>query len=223
MTRPPGWIVLVVLGCLLLGWWLSNPAPSFPAPTAAIGTSAGRARADASACPMPPLVARGAAPLQSEVPSSMPTLPLEGATLQPLAGFSVEARVLGREDYRMGREADFSPTDLALGWGRMTEDAVLAQLDISQGGRWYRYRWARDPPIPVDEIVRSSANMHMVPANEDIAAALRDIDAGDRVRVDGWLVQVNTADGWRWRSSLTREDSGGGSCEVVYVCSITRE
>ena len=31
------------------------------------------------------------------------------------------------------------------------------------------------------------------------------------------------ADGWRWRSSLTRDDSGGGACELVYVCSITRE
>ena len=222
MARPPGWIVLIVLGCLVLGWWLSNPAPSLPPPATGVASVAGSARADTSACPLPPLVARGDAPLQSEVPSSMPSLPLEGATLQPLAGFSVEARVLGREDYGMGREADFSPIDLALGWGRMTEDAVLAQLSISQGGRWYRYSWKTDPPIPVNEIVRSSANMHMVPADDAVAEALRDVDAGDRVRIDGWLVQVNTPDGWRWRSSLTREDSGGGACEVVYVCSVSQ-
>jgi len=98
----------------------------------------------------------------------------------------------------------------------------LAQLQISQGGRWYRYRWKHDPPIPPGEIVRSSANMHMVPADDEVAAALRDVDAGDRVRIDGWLVQVNTPDGWRWRSSLTREDSGGGACEVVYVCAVSQ-
>ena len=223
MTRPPGWIVLVVLGCLLLGWWMSNPAPSLPPPASANATAAGSVRADTSACPLPPLVERGAAPLQSQLPTSMPALPIEGATLQPLAGFSVEARVLGREDYRMGREADFSPTDLALGWGRMTEDAVLAQIEISQGGRSYRYRWKTAPPIPLDEIVRSSANMHMVPADDAVATALRDVNTGDRVRIDGWLVQVNTPDGWRWRSSLTRDDMGGGACELVYVCSITRE
>jgi hypothetical protein len=34
-------------------------------------------------------------------------------------------------------------------------------------------------------------------------------------------VQVNTPDGWRWRSSLTREDTGGGACEVVYVCAVS--
>jgi hypothetical protein len=220
MALPVRWIVLVVLGCGLLGWWLSNPAPALPPPPADTTTSVNSVHAAASACPLPPLVERGAAPLQSDVPSSMPPLKTEGASLQPLAGFSIEARVLGREDYFIGREAEFSPTDLALGWGRMTEDAVLAQLAISQGGRWYRYSWKNEPPIPVGEIVRSSANMHMVPANEDIAAALRDVDAGDRVRIDGWLVQVNTPDGWRWRSSLTREDSGGGACEVVYVCSV---
>lgn len=225
MGLPVRWIVVAVLGCLLLGWWLSNPAPSLPVPAPIAGTPAGAsvARAAAGACPMPPLVKRGAPPLQSDVPSSMPALHVEGASVQPLAGFSIEARVLGREDYFIGREADFSPTDLALGWGRMTEDAVLAQLNISQGGRWYRYSWKNEPPIPLGEIIRSSANMHMVPADDAVAEALRDIDAGDRVRIDGWLVQVNTPDGWRWRSSLTREDSGGGACEVVYVCSITRE
>jgi hypothetical protein len=24
-------------------------------------------------------------------------------------------------------------------------------------------------------------------------------------------------DGWRWRSSLTREDTGAGACELVWV------
>jgi hypothetical protein len=221
MPMPRRWIVIAVLGCLLLGWWLSNPRSSLPA-AATVAGAVETTSADTSACPLPPRVEPGAPPLQSEVPSSMPPLKTEGATLQPLAGFSVEARVLGREDYRMGREAEFSPTDLALGWGRMTEDAVLAQLQISQGGRWYRYRWKHDPPIPPGEIVRSSANMHMVPADDEVAAALRDVDAGDRVRIDGWLVQVNTPDGWRWRSSLTREDSGGGACEVVYVCAVSQ-
>ncbi len=144
------------------------------------------------------------------------------ATLSPLAGFSVEARVLGREDYRLGREAEFSPTDLALGWGRMADDTVLAQLTISQGGRWYRYRWQDQPPIPADEIVRSSANMHIVPANDAVAAALGRVEAGQRLRIDGWLVRIDADDGrWHWRSSLSREDSGEGACELVYACALT--
>jgi hypothetical protein len=70
--------------------------------------------------------------------------------------------------------------------------------------------------------VRSSANMHLVPANDAVADALAAVDAGDRVRIDGWLVQIDATDGWRWRSSLTREDSGAGACELIYVCAVTR-
>jgi hypothetical protein len=46
------------------------------------------------------------------------------------------------------------------------------------------------------------------------------VRAGDRVRIEGWLVEATAPDGWRWRSSLTREDTGNGACELVYVCAI---
>ena len=206
-------IALVMLG--ILGWWFSPHSPRVPAPPR-------HATADAG-CPLPPLVARDASPLQSAVPDSLAAFRLEDASLQPLAGFSVAARVLSREDYGLGREAEYSPTDLALGWGRMADDAVLSKLAISQSSRWYHYRWRGDPPIPPREIVESSANMHMIPADKTVASALHAVEPGQRVRIDGWLVQLDANDGWHWRSSLSREDSGGGACELVYVCSITRE
>jgi hypothetical protein len=62
----------------------------------------------------------------------------------------------------------------------------------------------------------------MIPGSEAVADALDDVAPGERVRIDGWLVEAQAPDGWRWRSSLTREDTGGGACEVVYVCAITR-
>jgi hypothetical protein len=51
-------------------------------------------------------------------------------TLTSLASFDIRARVLARERYRFDRAADLSPIDLALGWGRMSESAVLDQLKI---------------------------------------------------------------------------------------------
>lgn len=139
--------------------------------------------------------------------------------LRPLAAFAIEARVLGREDYRLDRGAALSPTDLALGWQRMADPAVYEKLDISQGGRWYRYRWGNEgPPIPAREIVRSSANMHLVPANAAVAHAISRVEPDQTVRLQGWLLEVEADDGWRWRSSLSREDSGDGACELIYVC-----
>ena len=208
-------ILLAALACSA-AWWLAlrpDPAARTPVPGAANATGG---------CPLPPRVADAATPLQSLVPDGLVLPEVGDAATTALAGFSVEARVLGREDYRFDREAAYAPLDLALGWGRMTEEAVVSRLDITQSGRWYRYRWQAEPPIPLAEIVRSSANMHMVPANQAVAADLARIAEGDRVRVDGWLVQLDRPGGWRWRSSLTREDSGGGACELVYVCAVTR-
>lgn len=204
-----------LLACILLGalaWWYSSRT------SGDVGATAG---SSFSGCPLPPRVGVGGAPLQSEVPSSVGPFAHSAATLTPLAGFSVEARVLSREDYHLGREADLSPTDLALGWQRMREEAVLSQLSISQSSRWYNYRWKDQPPLPPAEIVRSSANMHMIPSSDQVADALARIGKNDNVRIDGWLVEARAPDGWRWRSSTTREDSGGGACEVVYVCAIT--
>lgn len=206
-------LATTVLG--VAGWWFSPASPRVPA-------VAGTATGGALDCPPPPTVAPGAPPLQSRVPDSVGPIALASATLHPLAGFSVDARILSRRDYRSGREAEFSPTDLALGWQNMRDHAVLSRLSISQSSRWYRYRWQDQPPLPPDEIVRSSANMHMIPANAAAAAALARVDAGDDVRIDGWLVEVRARDGWRWRSSTSRADTGDGACEVVLVCSVNR-
>lgn len=200
----------------LVGWWHSPYSPNRKA------VAAPPAHGVAPACRPPAWGDASAAPLQSDVPTPVRPFRLQAATLTPLAGFRIDARVLSRRDYARGRESELSPTDLALGWGRMREDAVLDRLDISQSGRWYFYRWRDAPPLPPGEIVRSSANMHFIPADAIAARELADVREGDRVRVEGWLVEAVAPDGWRWRSSLTRDDSGEGACELVYVCSMRR-
>jgi hypothetical protein len=141
----------------------------------------------------------------------------KGYTIAPFARFTVRARLLSAETYRIGREADLSPIDFALGWNDMSNDAVLAKLSISQGNRFYFYRWESEPPLPPEVIVRSSANMHLIPASEAVRRQLDRVPPGATVTLSGWLVDVSAADGWHWRSSRTRSDSGGGACELVLV------
>ena len=142
--------------------------------------------------------------------------PFKGYSLQPLQNFQIEARVLASERYRTGREADLSPVDLALGWGPMSDSAVLDKIRISQSSRFY-YWHVDEFPIPRQDIERSSANMHMIPADDALANRLKSLRAGQVVRIEGWLVEARGRDGWRWRSSLTRDDTGAGACEVVFV------
>jgi hypothetical protein len=141
----------------------------------------------------------------------------KGYTIAPFARFTVRARLLSVETYRLGREAELSPIDFALGWNDMSNDAVLAKLSISQGNRFYFYRWENEPPLPPEVIVRSSANMHLIPASADVQRRLERVPPGATVTLSGWLVDVSAADGWQWRSSRTRIDSGGGACELVFV------
>jgi len=136
--------------------------------------------------------------------------------VQPLASFEITARVLGKERYWLDRGAELAPYDLALGWGRMSDSAVLDQMSISQSWRWYRWR-ARTPPIPMGEIAASSANMHMVPSDEIVRRSLGRVREGDVVRIVGKLVEVAGPEGFRWKSSLTRGDTGDGACELVWV------
>jgi len=136
-----------------------------------------------------------------------------------LAQFNLEARVLSKERYWFGREADLSPVDLALGWGPMSDQNVLDHLNISQGGRRYSW-WGRPLPLPAEKIYAHSANMHILPANEDIENLLDQICSGDIVTLRGYLVAIQAGDGWNWRSSLSRTDRGDGACEVVWVESL---
>ena len=152
-----------------------------------------------------------------------PPFTLAGYQIQPVAEFSLRARVLGREDYRFGREADLSPMDLALGWNRMADPAVYEALNIRQGGRWYRYSWSDQAPIPAAEIIASSANMHLIPAHSGVRKVLDRAGKGHFIRMQGKLVQVSHPSGWQWNSSLTRTDTGHGSCELLYVESASLE
>jgi hypothetical protein len=144
---------------------------------------------------------------------------LNGYKITPLESFKIEARVLAAEHYSFGREADVSPVDLALGWGSMSDEAVLSKIKISQSNRFY-YWHVDEFPIPRREIETQSANMHMIPADAQIEKTLKSIRPGQIVKLSGDLVQVNASDGWYWKSSLTREDTGAGACEVIYVKSV---
>ena len=43
------------------------------------------------------------------------------------------------------------------------------------------------------------------------------LDEGEIVRLSGFLVDAAGPEGDRWRSSLSRTDTGDQSCEVFYV------
>ena len=133
------------------------------------------------------------------------------------AQFSAEVRVLGRERYRLGALADVSPLDIAVGWGPMSDSAVLADIDIWQSGRFYFWHYDDEPPIPTQEIESHSANWHLVPANDVVRRKLSRLRVGDVVKLDGMLVNLDNPELGTMATSLSRDDTGAGACEIIYV------
>lgn len=188
-----GWLLVAVVLWGAVSWWQDRPVRRGPVAGDPVQESA----------------------------SGLPARTVGGFRLQPFAQFEVRARVLSATRYRTGREADLAPTDLALGWNRMSESAVVDRLGISQSNRFYFYRWGPEgPPIPPEEIVRSSSNMHLIPANPTIQRQLDALRVGERILLKGQLVDASTADGWRWSSSRSRTDTGHGACELMWVDAV---
>lgn len=162
-----------------------------------------------------PGVMAAEAPVQTSIHSPQ-TIRIGAYQIHELAEFTIKAKVLSRKDYDDDREADLSSLDLALGWGRMSDESILEKIEISQSGRWYRWR-VKEFPIPHREIETHSANMHLIPADDSVKETLDAIRPGEIVQISGSLVSVTAEDGWRWQSSMTREDTGNGACELIYA------
>ncbi|MBS0661004.1 MAG: hypothetical protein JSR82_22515 [Verrucomicrobia bacterium] len=138
--------------------------------------------------------------------------------IAPLASYDVEARVLGTKTYRRDRLAEICDLDLALGWRRCSDSAVLDRLKIWQEGRffWWRSR-GREMPLPRGELEASMANTHVIAASPRVADELAALRPGHLVRLRGQLIEARHPDGTRFRSSLRRDDTGKGACEILWV------
>jgi hypothetical protein len=154
-------------------------------------------------------------PVQTAVKDPVPWQKDE-YTITPLAEFRIKAFVLSTNSFSIGRESDLSPMDLALGWGQMSNQSIIDALEISQSNRWYHWK-AKVLVIPSKEINTHSANMHIIPANEEIEETLNKLYKGCIIEMKGFLVSVKAKDGWHWKSSLRRDDTGGGACELVWA------
>jgi|SRR5579871_1742941 len=142
--------------------------------------------------------------------------------ITPLASFHARARVLMTERYWLGREAEISPLDLTVGWRLMSDGRVLDRLEIYRGYRAFYWRpKSGELPASHEEITAHAANLHMIPATEEIDARLKSIRPGNLIDLRGYLVLAEGAGGWSWRSSLSRTDEGAGACELVWVERLT--
>jgi len=163
----------------------------------------------------PPGVLVAAEPEQHLIPEKR-LGDVRGFALSAVATYSVQARVLHTKRY-WADGADLVPYDVALGWGPMSDQAVLDKLRVAQGNRFFFYEWRDAPPLPEKEIACHAANNHIISASAKVAKTIRGLRAGQVVKLRGYLVNATKPGGFRWPTSLSRTDTGNGACELFYV------
>lgn len=153
-----------------------------------------------------------------------PRFEARGYTFIKRAKYDITARLLRKEIYRIDGGAGLAPVDLGVGWGPLSDSALLDGLEFSQMGRFFY--WAprkADFPVPIPVLISHMAQMHMIPATTDVEAKLKKLRPGQIVTASGYLVDVRGPDGFAWNSSLSRTDTGNGACELFWVEALVAE
>jgi hypothetical protein len=146
------------------------------------------------------------------------TFAAKGYQFTARARFVITARLLRKEIYRIDGGAGLAPVDLGVGWGPLSDSAILDQLDFSQMGRFFYWQPKSGRfPLPAEMLITHMAQMHMIPSTKAIEDRLRSLRPGQLVTATGYLVDVRGPNGFTWSTSMTRTDTGAGACEIVWV------
>jgi hypothetical protein len=156
------------------------------------------------------------APIQRNLENSK-SFVVNDFTLTPRASFSGRVRVLRTERYRFYDQlASISPIDVAIGWGPMSDSVLIDQLSLAQSGRFLYWRSSTPLHISWSDINRSASHMHVIPSSNVVLQKLKRLRAGELVDIEGELVDVKYGR-QTWNTSLSRDDTGAGACEIVFL------
>ena len=68
----------------------------------------------------------------------------------------------------------------------------------------------------------TATNLHIIPADAAIARVCKSLRRGELIRLEGQLVEATGPEIGTWRSSLRRDDTGKGACELLLVESVAK-
>lgn len=106
--------------------------------------------------------------------------------------------------------------DLCVVWGNNAQKLDLNQFEFWSGEFTCFYQ-AKD--YLQYKLFKNNelSNNHLITDNEVINDAIRDVKIGDQIKISGWLSSYSNHLGGSRGTSITREDTGNGACETIYV------
>ena len=144
-------------------------------------------------------------------------------TITPVAEYKISGVVVGKETYSSDWEGKISPMDLTIVWGKLAEPEYGRYVSYRHGNRWYFFQYKPGSPVDPSYIISHSSNNHIIPAGENIRRAIKTVKRKEKVVLEGYLVNLRGIYHGRtvtWNTSLSRTDTGNGSCELFYVSKV---
>jgi len=144
-------------------------------------------------------------------------------TITPVAEYKIYGVVVGKGTYSSDWDGEISPVDLAVAWGKLADPEASQYITYNQGYRWYFYQYKAGSPFDNSYIISHSSNNHIIPSNENIRRAVKAVKRKNKIVLEGFLVNLKGTYKERpvtWNTSLSRTDTGNGSCELFYVSKV---
>jgi len=171
-----------------------------------------------------------AEPVQEATDGAVFTTTIKGYTytLTPRATYAISGLVVSqhRGDALLNLYHQADPgniKDVCVVWGEAITNGSYRKVKFWSGEFTCSYSWSGilTPPF----VPEKASNNHLIPASHAVAGQIGAIHVGDQIRMTGLLVDYKvTRDGqeiFTRRTSLVRNDTDNGACEILYVTDLT--
>jgi hypothetical protein len=145
--------------------------------------------------------------------------------IEPLFDYELNGVVVSYHDadsvadiWHHGAWQDFlNVRDLCVLWGGNVRSAVYRDMDFSNDS-WTCWAYWPDGQTGARFRMNELSNNHLLTDDPRVKRVLMSARPGDHVRLSGVLARYrNPANGFSRGTSVSRDDSGNGACETVYV------
>lgn len=137
-----------------------------------------------------------------------------------LTGLVVSFKRFSRDYGLHKRWNDFiNVADVCVVWGENATDVDLNAFDFWNGEFTCTFA-TRDEAAWRSFDKSKLSNNHLITDDPRVRDVIDELEVGDQVRVRGWLAEYGEPGGPFRKTSTTRNDTGDGACETVYVAEM---
>jgi hypothetical protein len=143
--------------------------------------------------------------------------------IEPVASYDISGLIVTHNEvssmtdaYHTSESVDFR--DLCLVWGSNVGSGVFRRMTF-WSEPWSCHTKANDQDAAMSFNPQQLSNNHLLSADPQVRKTIRSMQIGDQVRLQGMLIDYSP----KWspeqerKTSLIRDDTGNGACEVLWV------